>query len=43
MLEFVPGWVWGKDVGIFSVTAAVSEYVVAVALEGTGNGPPRSE
>lgn len=43
MLEFVPGWVCGKDVGIFAVAAAVSEDVVAVALEGTGNGPPRSE
>lgn len=43
MLEFVPGWVWGKDVEIFPAEAAVTEAVVAVVLEGIGNGSPRSE
>lgn len=43
MLEFVAGWFWGKDVEIFPVAAAVAGDVVAVVLEGIGNGSPRSE
>lgn len=43
MLDFVPGWVWGKDVEIFPVAAVPTEDVVPVVLDGIGNGSPRSE
>lgn len=43
MLGFITDWVWGKDVEIFPVVAAVSEDVFAVALEGIWNGSPRPE
>lgn len=43
MLDFVPGWVWGKSVEIFPVAAAPTEDVVPVVLDGIGNGSPRSE
>lgn len=37
MVEYIPGWVGGKGVGLLPVTAAVAEDVVAVAFEGIGN------
>lgn len=43
MLDFVPGWVWGKDVEIFPVAAVLTEDVVPVVLDGIGKGSPRSE
>lgn len=43
MLDFVPGWVWGKDVEIFPVAAVPTEDVVPVVLDGIGKGAPRSE
>lgn len=43
MLEFVPVWVWGKDVETFPVAAAATEDVAPVFLDGIWNGSPRSE